>query len=368
MTRERQEEWETQRLAPFAKLAARSRGRVHPEDEHPYRTAFQRDRDRLIHSTAFRRLEYKTQVFINKAGDHYRTRLTHTIEVAQIARTLARALSLNEDLCEAIALAHDLGHPPFGHAGERVLNSVLKNAGGFEHNAQALRIVDLLERRYAGFAGLNLTMETRAGILKGHGPYKGMGEGLDDLFCIEAQIVDAADEITYCSHDLDDGIDSGLLHSEDVMKVPLWEEAERRVEQAGAALSGKPKRYPLIVHLINWQVTDLAEETLRRLREWDGATPCELVGFSAAMQDKVRSARSFLFEHLYRHPQVMRINSRCTRIVTHLFEHYVQNPKQMPPSFRERVDSWGVERAAADYISGMTDRYAEEDYRQLFGF
>lgn len=368
MSRERLEQWETERLAPYAACSADSCGRIYPEDEHAYRTCYQRDRDRIIHSSAFRRLEYKTQVFINKASDHYRTRLTHTLEVAQIARTLARALSLNEDLCEAIALAHDLGHPPFGHAGERILNDLANTSGGFEHNAQALCIVDYLEVRYPQFPGLNLTEETRRGILKGHAPYLGMGQGLKGAPCIEAQVVDAADEISYCSHDLDDGIDSGLLHPDDVMTVPLWQEAADQVRDQVAKWRGKRRRYPLILHLINWQVTDLAEETMRRLNQHSGEVKDGLVGFSADMQQHVKAARKFLFDNLYRHPQVLRSNSRCGLIIQRLFEHYSQHPGQMPEAYQARIEHYGLERCASDYISGMTDRYAEEDYRQLFGF
>ncbi len=368
LSRERFEQWESERLAPYAAKSANSRGRIYSEREHGYRTCYQRDRDRIIHSSAFRRLEYKTQVFINKASDHYRTRLTHTLEVAQIARTLARALSLNEDLCEAIALAHDLGHPPFGHAGERVLNDLAQASGGFEHNAQALCIVDYLEVRYPQFVGLNLTEETRRGILKGHAPYVGMGKGLEGAPCIEAQVVDAADEISYCSHDLDDGIDSGLLHPDDVMTVPLWREAAEQVRDQVAEWRGKRRRYPLILHLINWQVTDLAEETIRRLNHHAGEIQDGLVGFSPAMQDHVQSARRFLFDHLYRHPQVLRSNSRCGLIIQRLFENYTNHPDQMPESFQARIGDYRLERCTCDYISGMTDRYAEEDYRQLFGF
>lgn len=368
MTRERIEQNERERLAPYAACSADSKGRLYSEPEHAYRTCYQRDRDRIIHSSAFRRLEYKTQVFINKASDHYRTRLTHTLEVAQIARTLARALSLNEDLCEAIALAHDLGHPPFGHAGERILNQLAQDAGGFEHNAQALCIVDYLEVRYPQFPGLNLTEESRRGILKGHAPYRGMGQGLEGAPCIEAQVVDAADEISYCSHDLDDGIDSGLLHPDDVMTVPLWREAAEHVREQVAEWRGKRRRYPLILHLINWQVTDLAEETMRRLQNHTGALQDDLVGFSGEMQQHVKAARKFLFEHLYRHPQVQRSNSRCGLIIQRLFEHYREHPGQMPEAYQARIEGYGLERCASDYISGMTDRYAEEDYRQLFGF
>lgn len=359
---------ERETLSPFAALSAESLGRLYPEDEHDNRTAFQRDRDRLVHCTAFRRLEYKTQVFINKAGDHYRTRLTHTLEVGQIARTLARLLGMNEDLTEAIALAHDVGHPPFGHAGERVLDGLMQAHGGFEHNAQALRIVDALESRYPDWPGLNLTAETRRSILKRKPPYPGMGQGLPKHLTIEAQIVDLSDEISYGSHDLDDGIDSGLLTFEEVLEVPLWSKALETVNQKFPDLDDKRKRFRLITELINKQVNDAARQTSQNLQQASDDPVTWRVDFSPAMKEELQATKAFLFSRLYRHPLVLRNNTRCEMIVSGLFEHYCANPGQLRGSFRQRIESEGLERTVADYISGMTDRYAEADYRQLFGF
>ena len=259
ITRREQEKRERECLAEYAVRSGDSKGRTHPEDEHVYRTCFQRDRDRIVHSEAFRRLEYKTQVFITGAGDHYRTRLTHTLEVSQIARTMARALAINEDLTEALALAHDLGHPPFGHAGERVLNELLADCGGFEHNAQALRIVDWLECRYPQFPGLNLTAEMRRGILKGKTAYQGMGSDLPDILSIEAQIVDIADEISYTSHDLDDGITARILNPADILNVTLWREVHEAVKQKYPGLDEKRTWYQIIIAIINAQVTGRTE-------------------------------------------------------------------------------------------------------------
>lgn len=366
ITREEQEIRERQTLASFAVRSGDSLGRQYPEDEHHYRTCFQRDRDRIVHSEAFRRLEYKTQVFITGAGDHYRTRLTHTLEVSQIARTLARSLSINEDLTEALALAHDLGHSPFGHAGERVLNNLLAGRGGFEHNAQALRIVDWLECRYPQFPGLNLTSEMRRGILKDKKPYPGMGKRLPTIPSVEAQIVDLADEISYTSHDLDDGISAGILNPADILQVTLWREAHENIIHRFPDLDDKRTWYQVVIAVINAQVMDVLQETCNRLRENGGVPRDNAVGYSAEMRVKVSEAREFLFERLYRHPKVLRANSRCQMIMTGLFEYYCENINQLPSSFQERIESGGLERTVSDYISGMTDRYAREDYRQLF--
>ncbi|RJP19291.1 MAG: deoxyguanosinetriphosphate triphosphohydrolase [Candidatus Omnitrophota bacterium] len=367
-TRHDYENLETQFLASYAMRSGESAGRCYAENEHDYRTCYQRDRDRIIHSVAFRRLEYKTQVFLYNAGDHYRTRLTHTLEVAQIARTLGRILGVNEDLCEANALAHDLGHPPFGHEGERVLNELLSDHGGFEHNAQALRIVDCLEKHYPTHPGLNLTAETRRGILKNKPPYTGMGENLADFLPIEAQLVDLADEISYTSHDLDDGIESGLLRLEDLRQLPLWNEAWEKVEQLFPAIDEKRRRYQIIIQLINEMVMDVARETHRRLCDAHFARIDHAGDYSESMSIKVKEAKRFLMDHLYRHRLVLRTNSRCRRIITRLFEHYSANPKQLPRSFLKRVETEGLPRSVADYVSGMTDRYADEDYKQIFGY
>ena len=368
LTRTRIEEREQRILAPYAALACRSLGRLHPEPEHEFRTCFQRDRDRIIHATAFRRLEYKTQVFINKAGDHYRTRLTHTLEVAQIARTLARLLGLNEDLAESIALAHDLGHPPFGHAGERMLNNLMESFGGFEHNFHALRIVDLLEKRYPDFPGLNLTAETRRGLLKKkHAPLASL-PGLAPLLSLEAQIVDLCDLISYTTHDLDDGIESELLDDSAFLEVALWREAAEHVASRHPDLSGKRRRYQMLIRLINSQVMDAAHETLRRLQQSHADSPEETVCFSPSMAKKIQEACAFLAERFYHHPLVLRTFSRCDMMIQHLFEHYLRHPDQLPRSFQDRIPHEGLQRSVADYLAGMTDRYAEEDCKNLFGF
>ncbi|MEW6235363.1 MAG: deoxyguanosinetriphosphate triphosphohydrolase [Candidatus Omnitrophota bacterium] len=367
LTRAQQEERERLHLAPYAARSGESLGRVYTEAEHPYRTCYQRDRDRIVHCAAFRRLEYKTQVFVNREGDHYRTRMTHSLEVGQISRTLGRLLGVNEDLCEAHALAHDLGHPPFGHSGERVLNELMAEHGGFEHNAQALRIVDRLEKRYPSFPGLNLTAETRRGILKTKSPYAGMGAGMAARNPIECQIVDIADEISYTSHDLDDGIESGLLRTEEMMRTALWREAWEAAEKQCPGLDAASQRFQTIIHIINVQVTDAAHESLRRLRQANLESLGEAVDFSPSMRAKVMEAKKFLTESLYRHPRVLRTMSRCDLIVRRLFLHYAENPRQLPFSFQKRIDEDGLYRTAADYIAGMTDRYAEKDFCELFG-
>ncbi len=366
ITRIEQEERERQTLAAYAVHSGDSKGRQYPEEEHPYRTCFQRDRDRIVHSEAFRRLEYKTQVFITGAGDHYRTRLTHTLEVSQIARTLARSLAINEDLTEALALAHDLGHPPFGHAGERVLDKLIACQGGFEHNAQALRIVDWLECRYPQFPGLNLTVEMRRGILKDKKAYEGMGEDLPERLSIEAQTVDIADEISYTSHDLDDGIAAGILNPEDILKVTLWREAHETVRRRYPGLDEKRTWNQIVIAVINAQVTDVLEEAFHRLGQSEDTRSENAIAYSKVMQEKVQEAREFLFERLYRNPKVLRANSRCQMVLKGLFDYYCENVNQLPLSFQERVEIGGLERTVSDYISGMTDRFAREDYRQLF--
>lgn len=361
------EKREKEFLAPFASLSSASKGRQYPEEEHEFRTCFQRDRDRIIHSTAFRRLESKTQVFVTNISDHYRTRLTHTLEVAQIARTIARMLSLNEDLCEAEALVHDIGHPPFGHAGERVLQGIMENHGGFEHNLQALRIVDLLERRYPGFPGLNLTIETRRGILKKKPHDPKLFPGLAERLSLEAQVMDIADEISYTTHDLDDGIESGLLLLQDVDRVSLWRKAREFVRSLHPELDEKRERYQIIIRLINNQVEDVVKETMKSIEASGGETNDNSVSYSPEMQEDIWGVRSFLMEHLYRNPRVMQANSHCSVIIKKLYEYYYNNPKQMPPAFKQRIETEGLERSIVDYIAGMTDRFAEENCRETCG-
>lgn len=362
-------------LAPYAVHSSQSRGRAYPEEEAPYRTAFMRDRDRILHTTAFRRLEYKTQVFVNYEGDYYRTRLTHTLEVCQIGRTLARALGLNEDLVEAIALAHDLGHPAFGHSGEETLAELMADHGGFNHNAQSLRIVEKLERRYPDFPGLNLTWEVREGIIKHETLYDRADASAfepDLRPPLEAQVVNVADETAYTAHDLDDGLRSGMIQFADLEGLALWEEL---LEQLG--MKGRPSsemdRRRIIRRLIGIQVTDILEETSRRLKEAQIATlddvrryPGPLVGFSAEMEEKNRELKAFLFRHLYRHWRVVRMAVKARWFIRRLFQAYTAEPQLLPPDTRARLAEEDLHRVVCDYIAGMTDRYALEEYRKLF--
>lgn len=367
-------------LAPFAQRAAASRGRRYPEREHRYRSAFQRDRDRIVHCRAFRRLEYKTQVFVNHEGDHYRTRLTHTIEVSQIGRTVARALALNEDLVESLALSHDLGHTPFGHLGEDVLARFLLEHGGFNHNRQTLRIVERLEERYPGFPGLNLTWEVREGIAKHSGSIDvdkapEFAEYEPDLPPpLEAQLIDLVDEIAYNHHDIDDGLGSGLLRVEDLAaSVPLfgrpWGRASRDLPGASArsiwnvALRG----------LIDLLVTDLIETTASCVREAGVASVEDvrragrlLVSLSESVFADNRVLKAYLRENLYHHHRIERMRDKAARVLAALFERYLENPKLLPDDAAAKIGAEGLHRTIADYIAGMTDRYATQEYQRLF--
>ena len=339
---------------------------------------FQRDRDRIIHSSAFRRLEYKTQVFVNHEGDYYRTRLTHTMEAAQVTRTLARTLGLNEDLAEAVALAHDLGHTPFGHAGERTLDRLMQPYGGFEHNAQSLRIVETLEERYPRFHGLNLSWEVREGIVKHSTRYDRPQVAEYDASlapCLEAQIVDFADEIAYSAHDVDDGLKSGMLDPDDLLAVPLWAEELRLVSAAAPGASTAVLHYQAVRRLIDRMASDLVDTLLRRI-EQDGITGLDavravkprLVEFSPEMAIRQRELKTFLYDRLYTHHRVTRMTQKADRIMSALFEVYMQEPRQLPPHVLRRVADEGetVARVVADYIAGMTDRFALEEYKKLF--
>jgi dGTPase len=374
-------------LAPYAVTEACSRGRRHPEPHPVMRSEFQRDRDRVIHSAAFRRLEYKTQVFVNHEGDLFRTRLTHSIEVAQIARSIARALRLNEDLTEGIALAHDLGHTPFGHAGQDALNACMKNYGGFEHNLQSLRVVDELEERYAEFPGLNLTFETREGILK-HCSRK-HAEGLGDVGrrfiektqpSLEAQLTNLADGIAYNSHDVDDGLRSGLIEVEALNEVALFRKQYEIVRHDYPALPPRRTIHEVVRRLINCQVTDLVETSSTRLQQ---AAPPDieavrhhdgpLIAFSERMSEQNLELKRFLRTNLYRHYRVHRMTAKAARTITALFEAYIEDPRLMPDAaqqettLRERSGGRdGRARAVADYIAGMTDRYAIAEYERTF--
>jgi dGTPase len=374
-TRERLEENEFRLLAPYAVKSRQSRGRAHPVAEHGYRTAFQRDRDRIVHTTAFRRLEYKTQVFVNYEGDHYRTRLTHTIEVGQIARTIARALLLNEDLTEAIALAHDLGHTPFGHAGEAALHDIMRDHGGFNHNAQSLRIVEQLERRYADFPGLNLTWEVREGIVK-HTTAYDASDARDyepeRQASLEAQVVNVADEIAYNAHDLDDGLRAGLLEPRQLASVSIWGELCAGIGVSPVALSELDRRQA-IRELINAEVTDVLQQSGRALADLGIDSPevarwqaHNIVGFSTEMGEKNVELRSYLGIHLYRHYRVTRMAVKAQRLIASLYAAYLEEPSQLPESTQERLQSLDPHRAICDYVAGMTDRFALEEYRKLF--
>jgi dGTPase len=368
---------EDQLLAPFAMRSAASRGRVYPEQEHAFRTAFQRDRDRIIHSTAFRRLEYKTQVFVNHEGDYYRTRLTHTMEAAQITRTIAKSLRLNADLAEAVALAHDLGHTPFGHAGERVLNDLMQPHGGFEHNAQSLRLVDELEERYPLFRGLNLTWEVREGIVKHTPPYdKPLAQRFapGEAPSLEAQMVDCTDEIAYNSHDIDDGLKSGLLSFEQLDAVRIWRDAYRAVRDQHPTASQRILRYQALRRIIDLLVTDLIVSIERRLAAERVEAPADLralgspvVAFSPDVDAQRLELKAFLMDNLYRHYRVVRMAEKAKRVMTELFEAYMAEPHQLPPHVLERQQRGdSLARVIADYIAGMTDRFALEEHRKLF--
>ena len=366
-------------LAPYAVSDGTSRGRAIPEPRPKARSEFQRDRDRIVHSTAFRRLEYKTQVFVNHEGDLFRTRLTHSIEVAQIARSIARAMNLNDDLVEAIALAHDLGHTPFGHAGQDALNECMLAHGGFEHNLQSLSIVDRLEERYGAFDGLNLMFETREGILKHCSPAKAreLGE-LGQRFLdgrrpsLEAQICNLADEIAYNNHDVDDGLRSGLLTLEQLEGVSLFARHAAVADAEFPGLSGRRRVHETIRRMIGALVTDLLAESARRIAEAAPQTLEEvraapaLIAFTGSMQAENRALKAFLREHLYQHYQVLRMTTKARRIIHDLFGAFVADPRLLPPQYQEMAATGSIERATADYIAGMTDRYSMKEHRRLF--
>jgi dGTPase len=367
---------ERERLLPCAVKAAETRGRRHPEAEHPLRTPFERDRDRIIHSGAFRRLEYKTQVFVNHEGDDYRTRLTHTLEAAQITRSLARFLCLNEDLAEAIALAHDLGHPPFGHAGEEALQAMMGDHGGFEHNRQGLRVVDALESRYPEFSGLNLTWEVREGIAKHSKSFDPDEPVLEfEEFAgarwpsLEAQLVDASDQIAYNAHDIDDGLTARLIQLSDLAAVPLWQRVT--AGQGYANLTPQQAKYLGVRALINEQVQDLARTVESRIAEWglDSAdavreAPDVTAALGPEMQALNEELRQFLQANVYRNYRVNRMAIKARRLLEALFRSYEEFPQQLPPgAFRGERE---LHRAICDYLAGLTDREALSEHRRLF--
>jgi dGTPase len=365
-------------LAPYAAAPERSRGRRHAEPPPAGRSEFQRDRDRIVHSTAFRRLEYKTQVFVTHEGDLFRTRLTHTLEVAQIGRSVARSLALNEDLVEAVSLAHDLGHTPFGHAGQEALNAAMKEHGGFEHNLQSLRVVDLLEERYAEFDGLNLCFETREGILKHCSPQSARELGdLGRRFLerrqptLEAQLANLADEIAYNNHDVDDGLRSGLLEVEQLLTVRVFADHFHDVRTRYPALEGRRLVHETVRRMINTLVTDLTAQTRENIR---GANPASvddvraappLVAFSPEIAERQRELKRFLRVNLYQHYRVARMTSKAQRIIHDLFAAFSADPRLLPPQFQEKARHH-LHRTVADYVAGMTDRFAIREHRRLF--
>ncbi|MBL7155733.1 MAG: deoxyguanosinetriphosphate triphosphohydrolase [Candidatus Omnitrophica bacterium] len=377
LTRKEIERQEYQILAPYATKSGQTEGRIHPEKEHEYRSCYQRDKDRIIYSSAFRRLEYKTQVFVNHEGDHYRTRLTHTLEVTQIAKTIARALRLNEELVEAIALAHDLGHTPFGHSGEDALRELMAEHGGFDHNSQGLRVVDLLEEIYPNFPGINLTYEVREGIIKHSTPFDKPRPYIpfEDKGspALEVQVVDIADEIAYDNHDLDDGLASGLIEEKAISDLPLWQEVAEAVKVRYPKISKKTMRSQVIRMLINMEVTDLIKTAEKKIKKFKLTSlkavrkfPERVISFSKDIETARGPLRDFLINNLYRHYRVVRMSKKAYRFIKDLFETYVDNPEQLPSSHAARIKNEEKHRVVCDYIAGMTDRYALDEYKKFF--
>ena len=365
-------------LAGYAARSNESRGRKHAEEFRDDRPAFERDRDRIIHSAAFRRLEYKTQVFVNHEGDYYRTRLTHSLEVAQIGKGIARRLGLNQELTEALALAHDLGHTPFGHTGEEVLNRLMEGHGGFEHNRQSFRVVDELEERYPGFNGLNLSWEVREGILKHSSPYDRPGDLMAEFLpgvvpCIESQIINFADEIAYNNHDIDDGLKSGYITPRQLNQVEIWREVNESVVARFPDIDEERRKYQIISSLIGLFIMDLTVTTLANIQSYDIRTLEDLrrvnrqvVNFSPELTRKNRKLKQFLMENLYRHYKVERMRVKAERYLTQLFETYLKHPSLLPQKYLKKMDSLGNERVICDYIAGMTDRFALDEFKRLF--
>jgi dGTPase len=375
-TRKEMEEGERIALASVAQKSGESRGRQHAEPSHAYRTEFQRDRARIIHSRAFRRLEYKTQVFLNGTGDHLRTRLTHSIEVASISRTIARALRLNEDLAEAIALAHDLGHPPFGHSGEEMLAECMRDHGGFDHNRQSVRVVELLETPYPDFAGLNLTFEVREGLRKHERPYKFPTPAAEEYDCpsLEGQVADLADEITYYSHDLDDALDFEILTPARLEENEVWRNSHRAVlaRYTGAR---EPDLHKLIIRdIIDREVHDLVATSAESIAESSVQSTDDvrqqtapLIRYSDELAEANRALRKFLYQNVYYHPRVAEVNGRACEMLRRVFETYLADPDRLGEGAIRRVEKEGLHRTVCDYIAGMTDRYVMEEYARIAG-
>ncbi len=362
-------------LAPYASFSSQTRGRQYPLKEHPIRTAYQRDRDRVIHCAAFRRMEYKTQVFVNHEGDHYRTRLTHTIEVAQISRTIARALGLNEDLAEAIACVHDLGHTPFGHSGEDILDELMKDFGGFNHNRQSLRVVDVLERRYENYPGLNLTYEVREGIVKHESTAEPISPDIfppDERPTLEASLVDRADSIAYNSHDLDDGLSSGILNWDELDDVPILAEVKEISIKANPDLARKYHHHSVIRQLVDRQVTDLVNQAVENIGNFDISSledvrqsGVKLIAFSKDLDSSLGELKNFLTQKMYRHPRMEENAAEARIIIETLFDRYKTDPQKLHGKYKLRLDKEPVEYIICDFIAGMTDRYAKKMYEEL---
>jgi dGTPase len=371
-TRQQMEAAERTMLAPFAQLSAESRGREHSEPSHAYRTEFQRDRARIIHSRAFRRMEYKTQVFLNGTGDHLRTRLTHSIEVASISRTIARALRLNEDLAEAIALAHDLGHGPFGHSGEEMLAECMRDHGGFDHNRQSVRVVELLETPYPDFPGLNLTFEVREGLRKHERPYSFATGEKYQCPSLEAQVADLADEITYYSHDLDDALDFEILNPAQLEQSEVWRHSHRAVlARYGAAF--EPDLHKLIIrYIIDHEVHDLVATSATSIVE-SGVHSSDavrrqraaLIRYSDELAEANRALRQFLYQNVYYHPRVSEVNRRACEMLRLIFGEYLADPDRLGEGAIRRIEKEGLHRTVCDYVAGMTDRYLMEEYERI---
>lgn len=377
-TREALEKREKAILAPYAAASGDSKGRAYPEEEPEFRTAFQRDRGRVLHTTAFRRLEYKTQVFVNHEGDYYRTRLTHTLEVVNIGRNIARQIGVNEDLVETICLVHDIGHPPFGHSGEVILNELMQGHGGFDHNQQTLRIVTKLENRYVEFPGLNLTYETREGIVKHETEYD--VSSVDEIYepeknaNLEAQIANIADELAYTAHDLDDGLYAGLIKPESLKGMGLWELVRDQLGITGEHLD-ELSRHRIIRRTIGVLVNDASENTRRQLTELNPQSMAEIQSYdfhivrhSPEILAMARELKKFLYENMYYHYRVVRMAKKAEQIISELFRAYLEEPRMLPDGVQEKINSGerSLERAVCDYIAGMTDRYALQEYEKLF--
>lgn len=375
-TRQQLETLEYEKLAPYATKSGDTKGRKYPEEEADFRTCFQRDRDRILHTTAFRRLEYKTQVFINHEGDYYRTRLTHSLEVAQIGRSVARSLGANEDLVETICLAHDIGHPPFGHSGEKALSKMMEDEGGFEHNRHSLRIVTELEKRYVEFSGLNLSWEVLEGMVKHETDYdvSDAREYNPELRgSLEAQICNVADELAYTAHDLDDGLRSGLITPTQLDGIALWEIINESIGRRKTDTLEELDRHQIIRRLIGFETMDLIQSIDRYLRKTNvrslhelQSLPYNVVGFSEDMYRRNRELKDFLYAKLYRHPRVVRMASKAEHILTRMFTFYRENPATLPVNIQQDAQNQGLSRVICDYVAGMTDRFAIDEYKRLF--